>query len=33
MADHFPSGRGPSIALTPAAVFVLGNDTVYRRAR
>lgn len=33
VAGHFAPGRGPSLALTPSAVFVLGNDTIYRRAR
>jgi hypothetical protein len=33
VAGHFPSGRGISLALTHEAVFLLGNDTIYRRSR
>ena len=32
-AGAFPEGHGAAVVLTPEAVFVLGNSTIYRRAR
>lgn len=33
VANHFAAGRGPSIVLAPSGVFLVGNDTIYRRLR
>lgn len=33
VAAHFPQGRGASLALTQGAVFLVGNDTIYRKPR